>query len=240
VKGQVIQFNQNGPGFQRGSLWTVAESSKKGVTLQDESGSTLPLPQGQNRHFDVLSKSEISLSKGDKVRITRNGFDREKHRLNNGQLLEVVSVRKKGDVVLRNEQSRNTYKLDKHFGHLAHAHCITSHASQGKTVDEVFISQPAATFPATDAKQFYVSVSRARERARIYTDDREQLLEHASELGERQSAIELINRKNRSQEMVHQHIRTELNRPAPEKTKTKVKTHEKSSPVKSRDHEPGI
>ena len=198
----------------------------------------MPLPTEKIVGYDVLSKTEISLSKGDTVRITRNGFDKKKHRLNNGQTLEVVSVRKKGDVILRNEISKTNYRLDQHFGHIAHAHCVTSHASQGKTVDEVFISQPSSTFPATDAKQFYVSVSRARERARIYTDDKEQLLEHASELGERSSAIELINRKNKSREMVHHHIRTELNRPAPEKPK--VKTPEKSSPVKSRDHEPGI
>lgn len=240
VKGQVIQFNQNVPGIQRGSLWTVAESSEKGVMIQDETGKSTQLPSGQSSRYDILSKSEIALSKGDTVRITRNGFDRKQHRLNNGQLLEVVSVRKTGEMVLRNTVSKTNYTLDKHFGHLAHAHCITSHASQGKTVDEVFISQPAVTFPATDAKQFYVSVSRARERARIYTDDKEQLLEHASELGERSSAIELINRKNRSQEMVHHHIRTELNRPAPQKPKVKVKTPDKSSPVKSRDHEPGI
>lgn len=238
VKGQMIQFNQNVPGIQRGSLWTVAESAEKEITITNEEGQMMPLPKAASSSYDVLSKSEIGLSKGDSVRITRNSFDQKKHRLNNGQTLEVVSVRKTGKMVLRNTLSKTNYTLSKDFGHLAHAHCITSHASQGKTVDEVFISQPASTFPATDAKQFYVSVSRARGRARIYTDDKEQLLEHASELGERQSAIELIHRKNKPQGIVNQNIRSELSHKAVEKPK--VKTPEKPSPAKPRDYEPRI
>ena len=116
--------------------------------------------------------------------------------MNNGQSMEVVSISKKtGEITLRNPKSKATYKVDKDFGHLNHAYCVTSYASQGKTVDEVFISQPASTFPATDAKQFYVSVSRAREKAHIYTDDKTGLLEHAAELGDRQSAIELTSKK---------------------------------------------
>ncbi len=62
-------------------------------------------------------------------------------------------------------------------------------------MDEVLIAQPASTFPATDAKQFYVSVSRAREKAAIYTDDKEALLQHASEMGDRKSAMELVKDK---------------------------------------------
>ena len=70
------------------------------------------------------------------------------------------------------------------------------HASQGKTVDEVIIAQPAATFPATNAKQFYVSVSRAREKLHIYTNDKEELLTRASQAGDRTGAMALL--KNNS------------------------------------------
>ncbi|MEJ7659602.1 MAG: ATP-binding domain-containing protein [Hymenobacter sp.] len=192
--GQVVQFNQNVPGIKRGSSWVVDAASETGVQLKNKNGETTTLPTQKSSAYDVFQEREIGLSKGDTVRLTRNGFDEAEKRLNNGQTLEVMSVRKNGKLVLRNTASKTNYKLKTDYGHLAHAHCVTSHASQGKTVDEVFISQPAATFPATDAKQFYVSVSRARERVRVYTDDKELLLEHASELGERQSALELIER----------------------------------------------
>jgi len=207
--GQMIQFNQNVPGIQRGSQWKVSEIEDKNILIENKGGQKEKLPLGQAKRFDVFEQSEIGLSKGDKVHITRNAFDQENRRLNNGQSLEVVSVRKNGRVKLINTASKNTYILDKEFGHLSHAHCITSHASQGKTVDEVFISQPASTFPATDAKQFYVSVSRGRDATHIYTDDKTALLEHASELGDRRSALELVNsKKHNHEDYVYQNLRT--------------------------------
>lgn len=236
--GQVLQFNQHAPGIKRGSVWSVAESSEEGVMIRSQDGQVRPLPQGRSANYDVFQAREIALSKGDKVRLTRNGFDEEKRRLNNGQVLEVVSVRKNGSVVLRNPTSKATYEVKQDYGHLAHAHCITSHAAQGKTVDEVFIAQPAATFPATDAKQFYVSVSRARDRIRIYTDDKEALLEHAAELGERQSALELVSKRNHTLDRSQQLIREAMERtPTPS---TLAPIREKPTPQPDRDYEPRL
>lgn len=240
--GQMVQFNQNLPGIPRGSVWQVKRSSADGVQIEDPAGQAQTLPLQQARHFDLYHKSEIDLAKGDKVRITRNGFDRDKNRLNNGQLLDVVKIAKNGDVVLRNAVSGNKYTLDKEFGHLAHAYCITSHAAQGKTVDEVFISQPAATFVATDARQFYVSVSRGRDRVRIYTDDKEQLLDHAARLGDRQSASELVNRKNPTRDAVQQRVWADVNRQPVNAPKTKDTPSPAKAPakVKDRDYEPRL
>ncbi|AUD07249.1 MobF family relaxase [Spirosoma pollinicola] len=236
--GQVIQFNQNLTGIKRGSVWTVEIATDKGVTIKDDQGHALPLPTVRSRDYDVYHQSEISLAKGDAVRITRNGFDRDGTRMNNGQTLDVLKVSKQGDVILRNAQSKVEYRLDKEFGHIAHNYCVTSHASQGKTVDEVFISQPASTFSATNAKQFYVSVSRGRDRVRIYTDDKEQLMLQASQMGDRQSALELVGRKNRTTDLVQQRIRDELNRQPVNRDKPKDVA--KPPRFKDRDYEPGL
>lgn len=239
--GQVIQFNQNLPKIKRGSVWTVESASDKGVFIQNDQKQSMLLPVQKSSDFDIYQKSDIQLTKGDVVRITRNGFDAEKNRLNNSQMLEVLSVSKKGDIKLRNAISKVEYKINKDHGHIAHAYCVTSHASQGKTVDEVFISQPASTFPATDAKQFYVSVSRGRDNASIYTDDKAQLLEYASELGDRKSAIELVSRKNDVSEKIHQHIRE--NRTidiTPSMERSKNKSTQKSAPIKDNSYEPRI
>jgi conjugative relaxase-like TrwC/TraI family protein len=236
--GQYIQFNQNCPKIARGSMWFVEDSNERKITIKDDNGKSVSLPTENSKRYDVFAKTEIGIAKGDSLRITRNRFDQDKKRLDNGDLLEVVSVKKKGDILLRNKLSKEKYKIKGDFGHLAHAHCITSHASQGKTVDEVFISQPASTFPATDSKQFYVSVSRARDRARIYTDDKEELMQHAARMGDRQSAIELVNSKNKNDDLVHQNIRNELNRlPFAELPRKQIN---KTAPYKERDYEPGI
>ncbi len=75
----------------------------------------------------------------------------------------------------------NGWTVGKDFGHLAHGYVVTSHASQGKTVDRVFVGQSSQSFPASSREQFYVSASRAREQVIIYTDDKEALLEAVSD-----------------------------------------------------------
>lgn len=219
--GQMIQFNQNVQGMARGSRWSVDAVNETQVSLKDSDGHLSTLPLDRMQQFDVYRQAEISLSKGDTIRITRNSLDNNKKRLNNGQTLDVMSVDQNGALRLRNTISKATYTVPAAFGHLAHAHCMTSHAAQGKTVDEVFIAQPASTFAATHLNQFYVLVTRARERVHIYTDDKAALLAHASEAGDRLSALELVKRKRPDRKSVEHLIRTAP--PIPPKAKPVVK-----------------
>lgn len=240
-EGQIIQFNQNLKNINRGSLWAVSQSSDKGVLLKNEQDELVPLPTDRSKDYDLYEKSLITLAKGDIIRITRNGFDQQKNRLNNQQMLEVTKVSKEGMIYLKNPLSKAEYELTKDFGHLTHGYCITSHSSQGKTVDEVLIAQPASTFPATDSKQFYVSVSRGRERARIYTDDKEQLMAYASQLGDRQSAIELVQKKMLDTTIIDQYIRQKINKENPQRShNSKEDKPIKNLKAKDRDYEPGL
>ncbi|WP_220472661.1 MobF family relaxase [Spirosoma foliorum] len=193
--GQVIQFNQKLAGIERGSRWAVHSVADGVVRIHDAIGTQTSLPLDRIQQFDVYRAGEIALAKGDTVRITRNGYDAYKKRLTNGQMLEVIAIAPDGALRLHNKASKATYTVPAHFGHIAHGYCLTSHAAQGKTVDEVFIAQPASTFAATNLNQFYVSVSRARDGVHIYTDNKAALLAHASELGDRLSALELVQRK---------------------------------------------
>lgn len=191
-RGLVVQFNQNQRGIKRGSRWVIEHSQMGEVLINNRQGTKLPLDMSKPEQFDVYRETKIAVAKGDKVQITRNGFDCNRKRLDNGLVLEVMGATKKNGLMLRNPGSKAIYRVESDFGNIALAHCLTSHASQGKTVDEVFIAQPAATFPATNAKQFYVSVSRAREKVHIYTDDKAELLFRASQAGDRAGAIELV------------------------------------------------
>jgi conjugative relaxase-like TrwC/TraI family protein len=189
--GQAVQFNQHTKNIKRGSIWTIDKIQDGNVVLTDIDGKIRNLPLDRAKDYSVYHKTEIGISKGDKVRITHNCFDENGKRLNNGQALEVSTVNKSDKTILVNPTNGREFTFDKDFGHIDHNYFTTSHSAQGKTVDEVFISQPASTFVATDAKQFYVSVSRGRDNVRIYTDDKEELLKNAENLRDRQSAIEL-------------------------------------------------
>ncbi len=236
---QVVQFNQNIPGVQRGSAWTVKTVSETEILMADKD-RVLALPKDRPESYDVFEKATIGLSKGDKLKITRNGFDQDKKRLNNGQVLEVTAVKKSGKIELRNSLSKQTYAIDAAFGHLSHAHCITSYAAQGRTVDEVFIAQPASTFPATDAKQFYVSVSRGREEAHIYTDDKAELMRHAAEIGDRKSAIELVGNKKIHLDHIHQIERNNYSNIEPQPQPEKEVPQPTFTRDKGKDYEPGF
>jgi uncharacterized protein YbaA (DUF1428 family) len=215
--GLMLQFSQNRKGIKRGSRWSVAACTSKELLIENTEGEILSFPPTKAEDFEVYQQATIDLAKGDLIRITRNGFDTTEKRLNNGQLLKVSGLDKKGRLLARHPDGTTTYTLDKEFGHLAYAHCLTSHASQGKTVDEVFIAQPASSFPACDLKQFYVSVSRGREAVHIYTDDKEGLLDHAGDMRHREAALELMRQYGRTMtgHAVSQHGYTKHMQPIP-------------------------
>jgi len=85
---------------------------------------------------DVLGRfsRRTALSVGDRVRITAGGKTKDgNHRLSNGSLMTVAGFTKRGDIIVD-----HGWVIDRHFGHLSHGYVVTSHASQGVTVDKVF------------------------------------------------------------------------------------------------------
>lgn len=176
--GDVVIFHQNAKGYKRGQKLIVGEGS---------------VPVDQTERFQAYHANRLSIAPGDILRITANGKTADGlHRLNNGAMYSVKAFNSDGDIVLN-----NNWIVLKDFGHLAHGFCVTSHASQGKTVDRVLIGQSAESFPASSREQFYVSISRGREQATVYTNDRESLLEAVSHSDERLTATECFgaNRK---------------------------------------------
>ena len=93
----------------------------------------------------------------------------------------------------RNIKLSNGWTIDKGFAHLTHAYVSTSHASQGKTVHRVLIAMGSESVPAINTEQFYVSVSRARESAKIFSNLSPGMLREAIQKHDvRKSATELM------------------------------------------------
>jgi conjugative relaxase-like TrwC/TraI family protein len=199
VPGTVVQFHQNAKGFKRGERVTVTESDKNSVHAARVDGSAVSLPLDQARRFQLYRTEQVAFAKGDRIRITQNGFTREtrrgvtgkgKQRLNNGSVYEVEGFDKQGDIRLS-----NGFVVPKDYGGIAHGYVVTSHASQGKTVDTVLLAVGQESFAAANKEQFYVSVSRGREAVRLYTDDKAAMLDAVKDSGARLSASELLEKK---------------------------------------------
>lgn len=175
--GDVLAFHQNARGHQKGDRVTV-------------DGRALPLPEATR--FQVFRPVRLELARGDLLRITRNGATADgKHRLNNGAVYTIGGFSPAGDIELT-----NGWTIGRNFGHIAYGYCDTSHASQGKTVDRVFIGQSSQSLPASSREQFYVSVSRGKQQAVIYTDDRAALLDAVDRSEDRTTATELLRQRH--------------------------------------------
>lgn len=171
--GDMLQFHQNATGHKSGERVVVA-------------GQALPLDQAAR--YQVYRPTTLKIAAGDRVRITTNGKTADgRHRLVNGTIYTVEGFNRNGDIVVN-----NGWVIGKEFGHVAYGYAVTSHASQGKTVDKVLIGQSSLSLPAASREQFYVSVSRGREQAIIFTDDKEMLRAAVARDRERLTAKEVF------------------------------------------------
>jgi conjugative relaxase-like TrwC/TraI family protein len=178
--GDVLVFHQNARGFRRGQRLRVGSQ---------------PVPLDQAERFEVFRPTTIPVMIGDRVRVTRNGTTVGKSdRLNNSDLFTIRGFTPEGHLIARPvEETRQAkdYVIDRDFGHLAPGFVVTSHASQGRTVNRVFIGQSSHSFAASSREQFYVSASRGREQVLVFTDDKEELLRAVDRSDERLTATEL-------------------------------------------------
>jgi len=198
-EGQLVRFQQNATGIKRGEQFTVTHTDKENVWLQDSNGNEQALNISEPLRFNIYAAEEISLSKGEQIRITEGGKSKDGKRLNNGAIYQVKEVNKEGDIVLDNGRV-----LDHKKGNYDYGYVTTSHSSQGKTVDHVLIAQSSDYGGASSAEQFYVSVSRGKKSVEIFTDDKDELRTQIQNSHQRISATELI--RNESDYDAHNHM----------------------------------
>ncbi|MCX7392563.1 MAG: relaxase domain-containing protein [Planctomycetales bacterium] len=171
--GHLVQFHQNSKGFKKGTR----------LIVKDEGA----IPTQLANRFDVYRPVPMTLAVGDRIRITAGGKTKNgKHQLSNGTLLTVAGFTKKGDII-----ADHGWVIDRDFGHLAPGYVVTSYSSQGATVDKVIVSISSQSLPATDQRTAYVAITRGKEQALVFTDDRSELLRAIGREDQTLSATEL-------------------------------------------------
>ena len=72
----------------------------------------------------------------------------------------------------------------------------TSHAAQGAAVDRVIVNVDSMrSAQLVNRRQFYVSISRARHDARVYTDDAEALRRAVSREPKKEIALDVVKQR---------------------------------------------
>ena len=132
--------------------------------------------------FDVGEKRKLKVAAGDKLLLQSNW----QKKFVNGELVEVRAIQ--GDsVVLADGRV-----IPENYRTFTHGYAVTSHAAQGKTVDEVLVVASSRSLPAINQQQFYVSISRGRDACRVFTDDAEMLRSHVTRSSARLAAVEVV------------------------------------------------
>jgi len=179
----VIVFNQKVRNAQPGAKGKLAGILKSSV-LVEVGGKFVMVSNRLLDRITVCQAREISVAQGDRLHLKANRKLASGGRVTNGELVTVKSVRADGGLELTDGRV-----LDKSFREFLPGYAVTSYGSQGKTVDYVLFSDSTVK-PATNAQQWYVTISRGRRGIRIFTPDKQQLRENITRSGHRPLAME--------------------------------------------------
>src|SRR6202048_1102708 len=184
--GRVVAFHsRTAGGFRPGQKGTGGEDNCETVTLESN-GMVRQFKPFAKGKWDVLVSSTIQVSVGDQIRVTA-GFREGKNVFKNN---DIALVREVTDTELVLHDGR---RMRRDGARIDQGVCITSHASQCRTVDQVVALPDGA-----DAKSWYVSLSRARAMMHVYTRNKTALRQSVMQPGERKSVWELLQAVPRS------------------------------------------
>ena len=185
-KDAVVVFNQKVREAAPGAKGKLAGIVKAGV-LVEVNGKFVTVSNKMLDRISVCQLRDVALAAGDRLHLKANRKLASGARVTNGELVTVKSVRADGGIELSDGRV-----LDSSFREFLLGYAVTSYGSQGKTVDYVLFSDSTIK-AATNAQQWYVTISRGRRGVRIFTPDKQQLRENVTRSGHRPLAMELAS-----------------------------------------------
>ena len=180
--GQRLRFVRRTKKFDRGETMEVVATVESGLRVRRSDGTEMDfIPTSSAASFDVGESRELKVAAGDWLLLQAN----HGKEFINGERVQVLEIQN-GRIALANDR-----QLPVGFNAFTYGYAVTSHSSQGKTVDDVLVVASSKSFAAVKREQFYVSISRGRERVHVFTDDAELLARRVTDSHERRAAIEL-------------------------------------------------
>ena len=180
--GQRLRFVRKTKHFDRGDTVEVQAVVENGLRVLRSDGTEVNfIPASSAAAFDVGEARELKVAAGDWLLLQAN----HGKEFINGERVQVREIQN-GRIALADGRS-----LPAGFNTFTHGYAVTSHSSQGKTVDDVLLVASSKSFAAVNREQFYVSISRGRERVHVFTDDADLLARRVTDSHERKAAVEL-------------------------------------------------
>lgn len=205
--GRVIIFRSKVfGGFKPGEKWTVIDrfTQENEATFKVSRGNEIryfrPCSPGE---WGVYEPSWIRLADGDQVRVTEGFKGYRGDKFKNNDILKVKQV------LSNSIEFEDGRVMDRDLVHLDQGYCVTSYATQCRTVYQMVALAPILSLRLLSAKTFYVLASRATHRAVFYTDCTEGLREAVLRKGERISVYDFSKEQEiaKAKEIAYERIR---------------------------------
>jgi hypothetical protein len=187
----IIRFNRASKvyGVKTGdyALVTAKSHAENEITVRFENGRQLTYNPQRLSGVSVYYEAQREFAEGDRIQFRAPLTER---RVANGELATITKI---GDEELsvKLDSGREFSFEQQRFRHIDHGYAVTSHSSQGTTVDRVLINADTRESEMLlNDRMGYVAVSRAREDAIIYTNSIEELRSALDRRVDKEAALE--------------------------------------------------
>ena len=192
--GDVLRFRRGSArlGIDRGSYARIEaiDPERNQIVVQDERGKAVSYDPSRLSGVEVFHQERRVFGAGDRIQF--RAPDRALG-VANGEFATVIAIDDR-KARLRIDNGRQISAAIPRLKHIDYGYASTSHSSQGATVDRVIVNiDTLRSAELVNRKQFYVSISRARHAATIYTDDRSALQHAVDRTREKSIALERLD-----------------------------------------------
>ena len=192
--GDVVRYSRGSEavGTKAGEYATVreADADQNLLTVERSDGERLTYDPRRLHGVSVYKEDARDFSDGDRIQFTAPYAEK---RIANRELGNVEQIDSEGNLKIRLDSGREIeFGIEEH-PHLDYGYAVTSHSSQGLTADRVLVhvDTEAAHENLVNTRLAYVSISRARDDAQIFTNDASRLSDAFSREVSKASALEL-------------------------------------------------
>jgi len=197
--GDIVRYTRGSKavGVQSGEYVHVTgiDREQNLLTVERENGRQFTYDPHRLYGVSIYRETERNFSAGDRVQFTAPY--REEH-IANRQLGTIGQIDGEGNLQLRLDSGKEVEFNIRDHPHLDHGYAVTSHSSQGATADRVLVHVDTehAHEKLINSRLAYVSVSRGRYDAQIYTNDAGNLGRELARDVSKQSALETGHNAN--------------------------------------------
>jgi ATP-dependent exoDNAse (exonuclease V) alpha subunit len=197
----VIRYNRNSKVYKvkAGDYAKVIDTNheKNEVTVRFADGRSVTYNPTRLSGVNVYTEADRLFAEGDRIQF-RAPFAEQ--RVVNGELGTITKIEPNQIHVALDDERRINFDPQR-FPHIDHGYAVTSHTSQGLTVDRVLLNADTQeSFRLLNDRMAYVALSRARDEALIYTDSVPNLRETLSRAADKEMALDAIGENSRDKQ----------------------------------------